>query len=105
MPRLLETLMRLQISPIVVFLTSIVSIVSSLANETGGNESMSGESDPTPFFDVYTVIAILFLSLLGALLLVRLFLAFVSCGVEVQHASATADGPEIQVASCRAAPE
>ena len=53
------------------------------SGEAGSGDSGGGTSDLP--IDVYTILAIVFLSCLGLLLLVRLVLYFVACGVVIEE--------------------
>ena len=67
---------------------------------SGGAEPGSGGADPDdPFFDVYTIVAIVLLSCIGLMLLLRMLFACVTCGVALERTEEASSSRRVQIAA------
>ena len=64
-------------------------LVLAAATESMSGDSGSGETPEDIIIDIYTILAIVFLSCLGLLLLVRVALYFVTCAVAIEETEAS----------------
>lgn len=83
-------------APTILHLLPLLAMVSAECNVTDtGNASDTNECKDD-VVDIYTILAVIFLSCLGLLLLVRIFLYFVSFGA-VREITTTSTSPVIRI--------